>query len=251
MRFLYGVLTTLIILSLGGVLFIYSGLFNVAASEDHSALETWMFHTAMHRSVKARAGDVEVPDDLVTEERVRRGARAYDQLCAACHLKPGQSDSLIRKGLNPTPPTLDKEGHWSAGEQFWIIKHGVKMTGMPAWGETHEDEALWELTAFLQRYPSLSEQQYAALVQPDASGAGPADDGHDHEHTNMSAMTGSEPDHDDDAADHHSGDDGHHDQGGEEAGMNEDQGQTDEKAQAAEAGTSQDEDDHYSDGHTH
>lgn len=243
MRFLYGVVATLIVLGVGGVLFVYSGLYNIAATEDHSAAETWVLHTAMHRSVKARAGDIEVPDDLVSEERIRQGARAYDQLCAACHLKPGQSDSLIRKGLNPTPPTLDREGHWSAAEQFWIIKYGIKMTGMPAWGETHKDEDLWELTAFLQRYPSLSEEEYVGLVQPDSSG-GQADDGHDHEHTDMSGMTGTGADHHDDAADHHSGDNAHHDQG-----ENEDQAGEEETTSGTDA--QQEEEDHYSDGHTH
>ncbi|GGY71077.1 c-type cytochrome [Marinobacter zhanjiangensis] len=251
MRFLYGVITTLIVLGLGGALFVYSGVYNVAATEEHTDIGNWALHTAMHRSVKGRAGDIEVPENLVSEERVRQGARAYDQLCAACHLKPGQSDSLIRQGLNPTPPALDREGHWTAGEQFWIIKHGIRMTGMPAWGDTHEDEDLWELTAFLQRYPSLSEEQYVALVQPDSSGAGQADDGHDHEHTDMSAMTGTGSDHHDEAADHPSEDDGHHDQGDGQASMDHDQGQTVEQETTTGADARQEEDDHYSDGHTH
>jgi mono/diheme cytochrome c family protein len=255
-KFLAGVLATLVAGVVAAGTMVFGGYYNVAATEEHTWIGNWVLHTAMHQSVKARAGDVEVPDNLVSEERVRQGARAYDQLCAACHLKPGQTDSLIRQGLNPMPPTLDREGHWSAGEQFWIIKYGIRMTGMPAWGETHEDEDLWQLTAFLQRYPSLSEAQYAALVQPDSSGAGQAGDGHDHEHADMSGMTGSDTSNDDastgtmsvhhdDADGHHSGEDGHH--GQDDADHHQDE--SDKQAAPTEAAS--EEDDHYSDGHSH
>lgn len=239
MRLLIGVGLTLVAVTVGGLLFVYSGLFNVAATKPHTAIVDWALHSAMHRSVEVRARDIEVPEDLVTAARVEQGARAYDQLCAACHLKPGQTDSLIRQGLNPTPPALTTEGHWSAAEQYWIIHHGIRMTGMPAWGETHEEEDLWELTAFLQRLPDLSPDQYAALVTPSGAGRGPRDDGHDHEHADMGGMAGatSEP-----ASGHHSGEDGHHgDSGRADAYPGEEQA-------ASSAG---EEDDHYADGHTH
>ena len=248
MRFFYGVLTTLTVLALAGVLFVYSGVYNVAASDNHASITQWALHTAMHQSVKARAGDVTVPRDLVSEARVEKGARAYDQLCAACHLKPGQSDSLIRQGLNPMPPSLAREGHWTAGEQFWIIKHGIKMTGMPGWGETHDDEALWEITAFLQRLPSLSEAQYTALAQPRTAGGTPVDDGHDHEHMDMSGVSA-------DQADHHAagapGGDGHHDgasgDDNHHGGDDLETGATSTQGKDADAEA----DDHYADGHTH
>lgn len=266
MRFLYGVVAMLIVLCLAGTVFVFSGLYNVSAMEAHSDLENWAMHTTMHNSVEARAGDIEVPADLMTDERVRQGAKGYDQLCAVCHLKPGQNDSLIRQGLNPQPPLLTEAGHWSAAEKFWIIKNGIKMTGMPAWGGTHEDEDLWEITAFLQRLPELSEQQYAALVQPAKSGGEQADDGHDHVHADMSGMSAgqAESGHHESGAmsDHYEDGKGHHDGAGESSG-GDGHGKTDEAGgddhhgdgashgDAAGEKPQPKEDDHYADGHTH
>ncbi len=212
MKFLAGVLAALIAGAVIGGAMVFGGFYNVAASEGHSAVSKWLLHTTMHSSVESRAREITVPSNLVTDARVERGARAYDQICAACHLKPDQETTVIRQGLTPIPPRLDQSGHWNAAEQFWIVRHGIKMTGMPAWGPSHSDEELWEIVAFLQRLPELSAHEYADLVTTDRD---TADDGHDHDHGDMGAM----------------GKDGHHDD-------------------STETGPAQD-DDHYSDGHTH
>ncbi|WP_111497055.1 MULTISPECIES: c-type cytochrome [Marinobacter] len=254
MRFLYGVVATLLVMVLSGLAFVYSGVYNVTATEAHGPIGQWALHTTMRQSVASRAVDIEVPADLSDEAMIRQGARAYDQLCAACHLKPGQDSSLIRTGLNPTPPDLTQAGDWTPEEQFWIIKNGIRMTGMPAWGETHDDADLWELTAFVRHLPSLSEPQYAALLQ--VSGDAPADDGHDHDHGNMGAMmSGSGDDHHAEASGadmgtHHDNVEGHHDTDAQQAPSGGDvhdnsDGHHDDAAPAAG------EDDHYSDGHTH
>ena len=52
-----------------------------------------------------------------------------------------------------------------AAEQFWIVKHGVKMTGMPAWGVTHDDELLWDVVAFVRKLPELTPEQYETMVK--------------------------------------------------------------------------------------
>ena len=243
MRILYGLIVALGVFAIGGFAFVYSGVYNVAATEEHSAIGKWAFHTAMENSVEARASDIVVPANLSNEEMIHKGALAYDQLCAACHLKPGQNDSLLRKGLNPTPPPLTDAGHFGPAEQFWIIKNGIKMTGMPAWGNTHDDKALWELTAFVNQLPKLSEQQYENLVQL-AAESETADDGHNHDHGNMPGMmaaesSGVEPHHDS-----HSGHaDGHRAE--ELKQHNGDQNSGKQPTSETESKG------HYSDGHTH
>lgn len=216
MKFMAGVLATLVVMVVIGGVIMFSGAYNVAASAGHSDAGNWLLHTAMHYSVKARTDGITEPSDLADEDRVERGAGPYDQMCAACHLKPGQDTTLVHSGLTPTPPRLDRSGHWSAPEQFWIVRHGIKMTGMPAWGGSHSDEELWDIVAFLQRLPELSESEYAELVAPARNGE--QDDGHDHDHGDMQAM----------------GDDGHH-----------------EEDEEPEPEASEGDDDHYSDGHTH
>ncbi|WP_165495647.1 c-type cytochrome [Marinobacter halodurans] len=253
MRIFYGALVVLVALSLSGFAFIYSGVYNVTATEEHSDLSRWALHTTMENSVQARAEDISVPGNFASEEMIRQGAKAYDQLCAACHLKPGKQTSLLRQGLNPTPPSLLEEGHFGPEEQFWVIKNGIKMTGMPAWGNTHDDKDLWELTAFVQELPGMNQAQYQRLVHESATGA---DDGHDHEHGNMTGMMGhessyhgepghhdnntvvAESSHHDGMADHHLHESDHHD-------VEPDHHQDTEEPAA------QSSDDHYADGHTH
>lgn len=236
MRTLLHISLALVVLALGGLAFIHSGIYNVTAMDKHSALGHWVLHTTMENSVQARVSDIEVPANLSDETMIRRGARAYDQLCAACHLKPGLDGTVLRKGLNPKPPALTAEGHFGPAEQFWVIKNGIKMSGMPAWGLTHEDKALWEITAFLQRLPDLSEAQYQSLIKPDTEQTATTHDGHkghdghDHDHGDMSAMMA----------------ESHDANGGQSKQAPQDHhGSTEENVKGKEK------DDHYADGHTH
>lgn len=157
---------------------VYSGLVDVAATSPHWRVTAWILSTTMENSVRRRARAVRVPDDLDEPARLRRAASAYDEMCAACHAKPGGVADELAKGLLPEPPVLaDQAGEWSAAEQFWIVKNGVRMTGMPAFGPTHTDDRLWDLVAFLRKLPSLSPAEYRALVAEQVEHPS-----HDHSH---------------------------------------------------------------------
>jgi mono/diheme cytochrome c family protein len=84
-------------------------------------------------------------------------------MCTGCHLAPGMDDSEIRHGLNPRPPNLTRFAPDPA-EAFWIIKHGIRMTGMPAWGPTHDDQKIWAMVAYLQKQPKMSAGEYQQLT---------------------------------------------------------------------------------------
>ena len=142
----------------------YWGVFNVAADQQHWPLTRRVFEAVRERSVAARAVHIPVPT-LDDAERVRTGAAHYDAMCRGCHLAPGLDRTDLRDGLNPQPPDLTGSTPTRApGERFWIIKHGVRMTGMPAWGRTHDDESVWAIVAFLERLPQLDVDQYNALL---------------------------------------------------------------------------------------
>lgn len=177
MRIIAGVLATLLVLALGGLGYVYSGAYNVAASDEHSAVMRWLLETTFHQSVQAHADGITPPQDLADPGRIERGARAYDEMCAGCHLAPGMTPTEIHRGLRPEPPELAEHAELEPAEAFWVIKHGVKMTGMPAWGVSHEDEELWDLVAFLEQLPQLSAADYRRLSAKPASG-----DGHAHKH---------------------------------------------------------------------
>src|SRR3546814_3671518 len=77
-----------------------------------------------------------------------------DLMCAGCHLGPGVERSELSQGLYPQAPELAKHSHLGPAEQFWIIKHGVKLSAMPAWGKTHPDPLIWDMVAFVRRLRS-------------------------------------------------------------------------------------------------
>ena len=174
---------------MGAGLFIYSGLYPIGADVPHNKLSYWLLETLRERSVARAASDIQIPDNLNTSDRLLAGGADYNDMCTSCHLKPGKTDSDFTIGLYPAPPNLtakaDAHGHEHSSDtgseeaaiqrQFWIIKHGIKASGMPAWGPTHSDERIWNMVAFLQRLPSLTEDQYQILTA-----RGNAAESHDH-----------------------------------------------------------------------
>ena len=144
---------------------IYAGLYNIAADVPHTQPVYWLLETVRDRSVAARARDIVVPNDLDDANRISRGAGQYAEMCSGCHLAPGMKRTEISRGLYPRAPELRRKTDLTPAEQFWIVKHGVKMTGMPAWGVTHDDELLWDVVAFVRKLPELTPEQYEALVK--------------------------------------------------------------------------------------
>jgi mono/diheme cytochrome c family protein len=121
--------------------------------------------TLRGRSVATRSRDIVVPNDLEDANRISKGASEYAEMCSGCHLAPGMERTEISRGLHPRAPELRRKTDLTPAEQFWIVKHGVKMTGMPAWGVTHNDELLWDVVAFVRKLPELTPEQYETLVK--------------------------------------------------------------------------------------
>ena len=144
---------------------IYVGIYNIAADIPHTQPVYWLLEELRDRSVAIRAKDIVVPKDLEELKRISAGAGQYAEMCSGCHLAPGMKRTEISRGLYPRAPELRRKSDLTPAEQFWIIKHGVKMTGMPAWGITHDDELLWDVVAFLRKLPELTAEQYRALVK--------------------------------------------------------------------------------------
>jgi mono/diheme cytochrome c family protein len=185
---LLAVVAAVLVLAVGALAgFVWSGAYEIAADRPHWPATAALMRTVRERAVTARAREVAVPADLADAGRIRRGAGNYDAMCAGCHLKPGLDDSEIRKGLYPQPPNLASTGG-DAARQFWVIKHGLKMTGMPAWSRGGmDDAAIWDMVALLQRLPQLSPDDYAALVA--------ASEGHTHAGAGGNREKTGSPDH--------------------------------------------------------
>jgi ketosteroid isomerase-like protein/mono/diheme cytochrome c family protein len=199
MKTLRTVLITLAVVAVIALAVCYGGAFNMAGDDHHWGMTAGMIETMRDRNVARQARDVVVPKNLAEEKLIANGASEYAEMCTGCHLAPGMKDTEMRKGLYPMPPNLAEHGaHRSAAEQFWIVKHGLKMTGMPAWGLTHDDDRIWSMVAFVQKLPSLSPEQYHELAE---SGEG---------HHHHDEMEGHDDGHGDEAEEHHH-DDADHD----------------------------------------
>lgn len=164
MKFLEGFVAAFVVSAFAAFLVIISGAYNVAATAPHSELERVIFNSTMRHSVRARAG--KETREVWSEDQVRSGFEEYDSMCITCHAAPGKEPGDIRKGLQPQPPNLAEAAkQWSSPELFWIIKNGVKMTGMPAFGPTHSDEKIWNIVGFVRRLPQISAQEFKAMEE--------------------------------------------------------------------------------------
>jgi len=153
---------------LTGVGFLYSGLFDPAADAPHSRPVYWLMENIRHRGIESRVSGIKVPD-LQNPELIRSGAGNYNAMCTSCHLKPGVADSEMHRGLYPQPPALAVVAPITPPEHaFWIIKHGIKASGMPAWGKSMDDQAIWGMVAFLQQLPTLTPEAYHEAVEQSA-----------------------------------------------------------------------------------
>jgi mono/diheme cytochrome c family protein len=155
----------LVVLFLATVAFVHSGVYDVAASTPDKDFVATALRRTQHSSVERRAKGIQVPR-LDDPDMIKRGLIHYYEMCVICHGAPGVKPSEVAQGLNPYPPELaEKAEPDEAAEFFWIVKHGIKMTGMPAFGVTHSDEEIWAMIAFLQKMPKLSPEEYQKMVQ--------------------------------------------------------------------------------------
>jgi mono/diheme cytochrome c family protein len=140
-----------------------SGAYNIAADAPHWTLTHSLLEGARARSIERHSAGIDVPS-LDDAALVTSGAGNYDAMCAGCHLKPGVDSTELSRGLYPAPPRfIDRPIENPAGA-YWVIKHGIKMSGMPAWGKSMDDRYVWGLVAFLNKLPDMSADQYRDLV---------------------------------------------------------------------------------------
>jgi len=184
------VLLVLVLAGAAAAAFVLSGSYDIAADKPHWAVTERAIETLRDRSIERHADGIAVPD-LDDPQRIRRGAEHYAEMCTSCHLAPGLPQTELRQGLYPKPPDLSKHGVHDAAEAFWVIKHGVKLTAMPAWGRSHDDAAIWDMVAFVRQLPTLDQTQFEAMA------GHAADDGHGgHEHHQDGDGQGEPADHD-------------------------------------------------------
>lgn len=144
--------------------FIYTGVYNIGADAPHSRLMYGLLQKLRDNSVARQSRGIAVPRDLNDPKRIAAGAGLYQEMCTGCHLGPGLEKSEMSQGLYPAAPEFARGDDLSPAEQFWTIKHGVKLSAMPAWGKTHSDELIWDMVAFIRQLPKVTPEQYKTAV---------------------------------------------------------------------------------------
>jgi mono/diheme cytochrome c family protein len=172
MKALRNAIATILILALlagvAAVLCFYLGVYNVAATHPHSQLAYSVLQRAALYSIRRRAQDISVPD-LSQPAAVARGLDIFRQECVRCHGAPGVAPEEFALGLEPAaPPLAQTAREWRLEDMFWAIRHGIKMTAMPAWQYRLTDDDIWAIVAFLRILPTLSPADYRALVEREA-----------------------------------------------------------------------------------
>lgn len=154
----------------GGAVVLYGGFYNAGATRSHFQWVHSLLETALQRSVRNHARDITPPayvraDANTNSALVLRGAGLYRDNCVVCHGAPGVAQGDIGKSMQPIPgPLADAARHWKANELYWITRHGIKMSGMPAWQYHLAEQDIWAVVSFLMVLPRLSPPAYSALV---------------------------------------------------------------------------------------
>ena len=156
------VAAALIVLAIGAAVFVGSGVYNIGADDHHTKPVLAIIEQLRNRSVAVRAHAISVPN-LEDSRSIAAGAKQYAALCVGCHLAPGVTKSDIRPGLYPHPPNLAQEDVDDAQRAFWIIKHGIKMSAMPAWGKSLNDGAIWDIVSFVKHMPAMTPETFQQL----------------------------------------------------------------------------------------
>lgn len=151
--------------ALAAVAVVYSGAYDISATRQHWQATHSLLEIAMRQSVRRQARDIEEPA-LGDAQMAMRGAASFQDKCVQCHGAPGVAQSDIGLSMQPLPgPLVDAKQHWRPRELYWVVRHGIKMTGMPAWQYRLADAQIWELVAFMQQLPQLNAAQYAQWTQ--------------------------------------------------------------------------------------
>lgn len=174
----------LVIVALG------SGAYNMAATEKHWSITEKIIEWVRVSSIKARAKDLTVPP-LEDPEFIAQGAEHYSAMCTICHLAPGIKPTELSIGLYPQAPVFHQRETITdptkkleqAKAYFWVIKNGLKMTAMPAWGLSHDDQAIWGMVTFILKLSDMTPEQFENLIsstKDQTHGHGDSDHGHSH-----------------------------------------------------------------------
>ena len=153
--FLFGVILTLFALLAGGYFLLKSGRVSFNADQEPSTVEEKVAMSAVDASTERNAPEIKNPV-AADEATLVAGAKLYLNHCAGCHGVPANPESQFGRAFNPPVPAFFKEApDMPENQNFYIIQHGIRWSGMPAWKNTLNETQTWQLVTFLSNVEKL------------------------------------------------------------------------------------------------
>ena len=154
-KVLLGAVLTLASLSVSAIAVVKLGLMPVSADGNHSRLEARVMPLVLHAAIARHASGETNPVSL-SEDNLKSGAATYKAMCARCHSTPQGNPSVYGQSFYPpAPQLLGGMSNYTDSQLFWTIKHGIRNTGMPAWGSMLSDDEIWQLVSLLKNSQDL------------------------------------------------------------------------------------------------
>jgi mono/diheme cytochrome c family protein len=170
MKFIGSTCIIVVVVLLISVSWVWFGFYDVAASRPDNKITRLFFSHVMDRSVKYHSRGIVAPDLTGAPQRMA-GYMRFRERCVVCHGAPGMEPSAMGKGLLPYPPDLSEAiEDWKPHQAFWIVKNGIKMTGMPSFGGSISDQAVWEIIAFARMLPGMPPRQFSNFPSDSSMG---------------------------------------------------------------------------------
>lgn len=151
-----GIILAVAATAIAGYVIIRTGIMPANADAKPPHFEVWAAKTSLHATLRRSAPNVTNPLPE-TPENLTAGIKLYGQNCAVCHGDASAAPTNVAKGLYQKPPQLAKDGVEDDpdGVTYWKLAHGIRWTGMPAFGRTLNGTQLWQLTLFLKHMDKL------------------------------------------------------------------------------------------------
>jgi thiosulfate dehydrogenase len=154
--FVLGILVAIVLMLAGGYLAVAQGWVPAGQDVKPGKAEKLVAKTLLRAAIRREAQSLTNPV-AASDENLAAGIALYVVHCQSCHGGPNGSPSVIAKGLSPDPPQLAKHGVEDDpdGTNYWKVTHGIRFTGMPAFGQTLSDKERWQISVFLKHMDSL------------------------------------------------------------------------------------------------
>jgi thiosulfate dehydrogenase len=158
LRFLSGFVAAIVIVVFVGFLWLRLGFMDARADAPENALERAVAMPALDASVRRHAPQVQNPV-AATDDNLVAGMKIYQNNCAGCHGDIHQPHAAFGDSFNPrTPLFMEDPPDMPENQNFYIIQHGIRLSGMPAWRSTLKEDEMWQVTTFLSHMDKLPPQ---------------------------------------------------------------------------------------------